>query len=109
MPEFLVEVYASGAASSLADALAADVSRAADELGREGTPVRLLRAISVPEEETCLYLYQADSLDTVQKAAARACLHVHHVSQAASSGPPLAGSEPSANRSPAGSPGEEIP
>jgi len=63
-------------------------------MAREGTPVRLLSAICVPEEETCLYLCQADSVDTVQEAAARAGLHVHHITQAARAGPVPSDLEP---------------
>ena len=55
---------------------------AADELTREGTPVRYLNSIFVPEDETCFFLYQAVSADAVREAARRAALSFERVSEA---------------------------
>jgi hypothetical protein len=40
----------------------------------EGIPVRFLRSIFVPEDETCFYLYEAASAEQVREAALRAQL-----------------------------------
>jgi hypothetical protein len=41
---------------------------------REGTPVRFLRSIFVPEDDTCFLLYEAPSARSVRQAAGRAGL-----------------------------------
>ncbi len=84
MAEFLVELYAprSDAATIRRDARRA--RRAARELTREGVPVRYLRAVFVPDDETCFYLYEAKSADAVQQAADRAALRIERVTEAVS-------------------------
>jgi hypothetical protein len=49
---------------------------------REGVPVRFLRSIYVPEEDTCFCLYEAPSVDAVRQAAGRAHLDFERVAQA---------------------------
>jgi len=46
---------------------------------REGIPVRFVRSVFVPEDETCFYLYEAASVDAVREAARRAALPVEAV------------------------------
>ena len=55
---------------------------AAERLTGEGTPVRYLSSIFVPEDETCFYLYQAASADGVREAARRAALPFDRVIEA---------------------------
>jgi hypothetical protein len=86
MSEFLVEIYTSREAAELALTHVEDVSRAADQVSENGTGVRLLRAILVPEEETCFYLYQSSSVDAVREAATRAGLRFERITEAVSSG-----------------------
>jgi hypothetical protein len=74
MAEFLLEVYMSRADRTKLEAGAGRARRAAEELLGEGTPVRLLRAVFVPEDETCFYFYEAASADAVREAAERAVL-----------------------------------
>jgi hypothetical protein len=81
--EFLVEAYVSRSEAARALPEPDDVSRAADELSREGNSVRLLRSIFVPEDETCFYLFLAQSIDAVRKAAKRAGLQFEHVAEVA--------------------------
>ena len=83
MSEFLVELYVS-CADPGAPGLAQRASDAAAELTAEGTPVSLVRSIFVPEDETCLFLFEAGSVDAVWEAALRAGLPVEHVAEAAS-------------------------
>jgi hypothetical protein len=55
---------------------------ATKELTLEGTRVRYVRSIFVPEDETCLHMYRADSLEAVQAAAARASLRLDRIAEA---------------------------
>lgn len=82
MTEYLVEMYVSRAEPSARVPRSEDVSEAARQVTREGRRVRLLRSIVVPEEETCLYLYQADTADNVHEAATRAGLRFDRVVEA---------------------------
>jgi hypothetical protein len=82
--EFLVELYAAKT-DAVGVARGADrVGRAAAELTQEGTPVRFVRSIFLPEDETCLLLVEADSAETVREAARRAALVFDRVTAAAS-------------------------
>lgn len=82
MAEFLVEVYvARGAAEDVVSSL--DRARlGAQEMTREGMPVRYIRSIFVPEDETCFLVYEAASAEAVHAAARRAALPFERVSAA---------------------------
>ncbi len=84
MAQFLLECYVTrtdGAAIKTGE----DRARiAADELTREGTAIRLLRSIFVPEDETCFYLYEAETVEAVREAARRAALPLERVAEAIS-------------------------
>ena len=73
MAEFVVELYVSRMDGAGARRDPERARLAAEELTWQGTPVRYLRAILVPEDETCLLLYDATSADTV-RASPRADL-----------------------------------
>ena len=82
MAEFLIELYVSGHDG---DAVARDELRAreaAATLTAEGTRVRFLRSIYVPEDETC-FLLSAGSIDAAREAARRAALSYEHVAETA--------------------------
>lgn len=83
MAEFLVELYVSRADASAVERGAEAGRLAAEELTREGTPVRYLRSIFVPEDETCFFLYEAGSADAVREVAERAHLQFERVAEAA--------------------------
>jgi hypothetical protein len=53
----------------------------AEEIRGEGTPVRFLRSVFVPEDESCFFLYEGPSPDAVRDAAVRAELTVEHVEE----------------------------
>jgi hypothetical protein len=53
-----------------------------EQMKREGIRVRFLRSIFVPEDESCLCLYEAASPDAVRQAARRAGLAIERVSKA---------------------------
>lgn len=74
MAEYLLELYVSRSDAAAVGQESERARRAALELTGEGTPVRYLRSIFVPEDETCFLLYQAESIDAVRLAAERAGL-----------------------------------
>ena len=82
MTEFLVELYVSRTDSLAAESGGERGRLAAEELTREGTPVRYLRSIFVPEDETCFHLYEAATADAVHEVARRAALRFERVAQA---------------------------
>jgi hypothetical protein len=79
--EFLVEVYVSQADSAAVERGAERARLAAEALIREGIPVRYLRSIFVPEDETCFFLFEAASADGVRVAARRAALPFERVAE----------------------------
>lgn len=82
MPEFLVELYVSRSESGAVESQARSASIAAEELTRERRPVRYVRSIFVPEDETCFLLYEAATAADVEEAARRASLPFSHVALA---------------------------
>jgi hypothetical protein len=82
MAEFLVELYVSRVDAGAVARGAERSRRAAAELTREGTPIRYVRSVFVPEDETCFYLYEASCADAVKEAARRAALPFERVTEA---------------------------
>ena len=82
MAEYLVELYAAQGDQDVALRHAESAEQAGAELTREGRPVRCLRSIFVPEDETCYVLYRASSADAVREAAQRAQLQFERVAEA---------------------------
>lgn len=83
MAEFLLEQYVSRTDSAAVERGEERARVAAEQLTREGTPVRFLRSIFVPEDETGFYLCEAASVDAVRELAKRAALPVERVVEAA--------------------------
>ena len=79
---YLVELYVSRAGSGGADGAAQRARSAAEAMAREGLPVRWLRAIFVPEEETCFYLFEAASAELVRAVGERAGISFDRVLEA---------------------------
>jgi hypothetical protein len=84
MAEFLLEVYAARADARAVNEAACRARAAAVALVSEGLQVRYVRSIFVPEDETCFYVYEADSVGTVHEVARRAGLPVDRVVEARS-------------------------
>ena len=63
MTEFLVEVYLARGGGGALERRSAQARTAAEELTSEGTPA---------EDETCFFLYEAESAEAVRTAARRA-------------------------------------
>jgi hypothetical protein len=79
VPEFLAEVYVSDRSSASSVPGTDEVRRAAEILATDTAPVRLIRQIHVPEEETCFYLFEAPSEGLVLEVAARSGLRIDNV------------------------------
>lgn len=87
MKEFLVELYISCTEPNGVERRAERAQRAAVELTAAGTPVRFVRSIFVPADETCLLLFEAASIDEVREVTRRAALPFDHVAETAPSTP----------------------
>ncbi|MCP9485619.1 MAG: hypothetical protein MSC30_07140 [Gaiellaceae bacterium MAG52_C11] len=74
MPSYLVEAYLPRSLPDEADAAGRRARAAADELFREGTPIRYVRTTFLPDDETCFHLFEADSADAVAVVCRRARL-----------------------------------
>lgn len=81
MAEFMVELYVSRADARAVARGAKRARLAAEELTQAGTPVRYLRSIFVPEDETCFFLCEAASADVVREVARRAALPYDRVAE----------------------------
>jgi hypothetical protein len=82
MGEFILELYVS---RSDRDAVLDRAGRArtcAEQVRREGAAVRLSLVIFVPEDETCLLVYEAASVESVRRCAHLAGLPVEHIVEA---------------------------
>jgi uncharacterized OsmC-like protein len=82
MTEFLAELYVSKDGGAASRDGWVRLARAAAELTAEGRSVRLLRAIDVPEDETCFLLFEACAADAVHETARRAAVICERVVEA---------------------------
>ena len=82
MTTFVVETYLSRDAAGEPDRTINRSLAAAAELGAAGQAIRYLRAIFIPEDETCLLLFEADAAEVVRAAASRAGLDPDRVVEA---------------------------
>ena len=72
MPRYLVEAYVPRSRAREARAAGRDARAAAEELVREGTPVRYVRMTFLPDDETCFHIFEASSEEAVGEACRRA-------------------------------------
>jgi len=84
MREFVGEHYLPAEAAQDARHCAKAARAAADQLRREGTRAHHVRSILIPEDETCIHLYRAESIEAVRVAAARASLRFDRLTEALS-------------------------
>jgi uncharacterized protein DUF4242 len=77
--EFLLELYVARDDARAVERETARAREAADELRRAGTPVRYVRSIYIPEDETCFFVYEAGTREAVRDAASRARLPVERI------------------------------
>ncbi len=81
MTEYLVEFYLSRTDAAALARCAAQARLAAEEQARLGVPVRYLRSMFVPEDETCFLLYEAETAESARRAATLAAVEVERVSE----------------------------
>jgi len=79
---YLLEAYLPRTCAGGPAAATARARRAAADLRRGGTSIRLLRAFFLPEDELCFCLYEAGSLELVAEAGRLAELAVGRIQQA---------------------------
>lgn len=84
MPEYLAESYLSRSALGAGGREATEVARAAGQLAGGGRAVRLTRCIYIPQDETSLYLFMAESAEVVRAVAASCGLTFERVVEAMS-------------------------
>jgi len=80
--EYLLETYVSRTGAEAVSACAERARRAAKWLTSQGTPVRFVRTVFVPEDETCFYIYEAASEEVVREAARGADLRIERIVEA---------------------------
>ncbi len=83
MTEFLAELYIPRTNADAVGQANDRTRRAAAELTAAGTSVRFLHSIFVPADETCLFLFEAGSIDAVRDVARRAALSFEHIAETA--------------------------
>ena len=72
MPSYLVEVYLPRSRAREARAAGRRARAAAEQLSREGVPVRYVRTTYLPDDETCFHIFEAASEEAVSEACRRA-------------------------------------
>jgi hypothetical protein len=80
MSSYLLEAYTP--ASALLEEVEARLRSAAAELSESGTPVRYVRSIFVPGDETCFHLLDGPSSEAVAETAKRAGISTSHITKA---------------------------
>jgi hypothetical protein len=81
MTEFLVEFYLSRTDTAAFGRSVRRARLAAEKQTRQGTPVRYLRSMYLPDDETCFLLYEAGSAEAARRAAALAAIAFEQVSE----------------------------
>lgn len=84
MPKYMVELYVPRDDYAAVERGVEQTRRAAELLTGHGTPVRYLRSIFVPEDETCFFLLEAADADSAQAAARATELPFERVATAVS-------------------------
>jgi hypothetical protein len=90
MAQFMLELYVSRSDRDAALDRAERARTCAKQVQREGPAVRLSLVIFVPEDETCLLLYEAASVESVRRCARLAGLPVEHIVDAVVVDPEMA-------------------
>jgi hypothetical protein len=71
MTRFLAEIYLPRSRTGDSSRAARCARAAAEQLSREGTPVRHVRTTLLPEDETCFHVFDATSADAVGEVGRR--------------------------------------
>jgi Nickel responsive protein SCO4226-like len=79
---YVVECYVSKAHTGELSDVIARARAAARAMTREGIPVRYLRSILVPEDETCFHVFEGPSAKAVGEASQRAAIAYERIAEA---------------------------
>jgi hypothetical protein len=79
---YLVEGYRPGIPVDELTQAAQQLRAAAEQMAREGKPLRYVRSTIVPKDESCLFFMEAASEGLVREAYARAGVHFERISTA---------------------------
>jgi hypothetical protein len=79
---YLLEAYMPRTGAGDAPGVIARAGSAAEELTREGVPVRLVRSFFLPEDELCFCVFEAASVAEVAEAGRRAAMTVGRIQPA---------------------------
>jgi hypothetical protein len=82
MAVFLIELYVAEADDEAVKRSAPSVLHAADQMTLEGIPVRYLRSIFIPEDETCFFMFEAAAIEAVRGVARRAGVQFERITKA---------------------------
>jgi hypothetical protein len=82
MPTYLLELYLPAAHAAQLSDIAARARSSAEQLTREGVPVRHRQTIYVPADEMCFCLYEAASADSVARLSRRAAIAAGRIVEA---------------------------
>ena len=76
---YLVEAYVSKSDANGPAGIAVRAVLASKEMRREGTFVRYVRSIFIPQDETCFHIFEAGSEQDARNAAARVGIQAERV------------------------------
>ena len=82
MPLFVIEAYESRARTGQRELLARRARAAVASVSRQGVAVRYVRAVLLPDDETCFLFLEAPTADVVVEVARRARLSFERVLEA---------------------------
>ena len=85
MQSYFAEAYVARSHTSELRAHERRARASAKELTQEGMPIRFVRAIFVPADEICFYVFEADSAEAVGAACDGAALRFERVVEAVDS------------------------
>ena len=84
MAEYLLEVYVTRTDTKAVEDGTRRARAGAEAAAADGSIVRFVRSIFMPADDTCFFLYEADSPEAIREAARRAGLPMERVVEARS-------------------------
>lgn len=91
MPSYLVEVYLPRSRAHEARAAGRRARAAAEKFSREGVPMRYVRTMFLPDDETCFHLFEAPAPAAVEEVSRQAALGHARIVPAIEASPPARG------------------
>lgn len=82
MPRYVVEAYVPRSRGGEVSRTAARARRAAQDLARSGAAVRYVRTTFLPEDELCMLVLEAPSMEIARDAADRASIPYQRIVEA---------------------------